>query len=256
VRVAVVGTVALCAALAGGRLRHRGPDPAPSGIAPPAGAEVRYSVAWSWEGATWNDAHHSYSFRSDRGYTVRLEAGYLGTASFELVPCQVNTAPAPPVQRAFLDLLLPAAAYANHGYAHDASLVQAPAVESLLRSGAYEFGVGHTSGVRYCQLHELLVPLDQQAEDGFHLDHWSAFIRGAWTLPNGGEEHAFAAHVNLRGGALVDLPEPHGAGPFAVRVTRSAVHAFDGVTLEKLSSSELAYAFLRGLTKGTRAAWE
>jgi hypothetical protein len=98
--------------------------------------------------------------------------------------------------------------------------------------------------------------LDQLSDDGFHLDHWSAFVRGSYKPPKGGAEQPFEAHINLRGGALVDLHAIPGAaadGQTSVVVTRSPVRAFDGVTFEKLSPSELAYAFMRGLTKGTRA---
>lgn len=256
VRAGTLLCVTALAFVAGGRLRHRAPRGTGPGLNLAAGEVVSYSLAWSWDGATWDEARHSYVFKTDRGYVIRLEAGYLGTVSLELVPCH-PTAPAS-ASGALLDLLAPAAAYANHGYIHDSTLVQAPVVETIVSKEVRPFGAGQGSPKSYCQLHELLAPLDQLSPDGFHLDHWSAFVRGGYVLPSGGEEKPFESHINLRGGALVDL---HQVGATAagnqtsVTVTRSPLHVFDGVALEKLTSSEIAYAFMRGLTKGTRAEY-
>jgi hypothetical protein len=218
------------------------------------GNAITYQIAWSWDGARWDEEHRSYVFSTDRGYAIRLTAAYLGTASLELVPCKTDPASSP--MKAAAEFFLPASAWANHGYIHDASLLEAPVVESAFSSEVRPFGTARSSGKTYCQLHELLVPLDQAAGDGFHLDRWSAFVRGSFTMPGSTEERAFESHANLRGGALVDLStstvSSSGQGS-VVRVTRSALHAFDGVAIEKLTSSELAYAFMRGLTKGTRA---
>ncbi|HEY2509224.1 MAG TPA: hypothetical protein VGI39_00075, partial [Polyangiaceae bacterium] len=199
-----------------------------------------------------------FTFRTDRGYEVALEEAQVGVASLELVPCKLTeAAPAAGGMGRALAWLSPAEAWANHGYVHDPSLVGTPAVDSPFLPGPRPFGTAQAPGRAYCRLHELLAPLDA-ASDGLRLDRASAQVRGSFTSP-GGETRRFEGRVGLRGGALVDLPggpRVAGGSPLTVTVVRAPARAFDGVALDALSPSETAYAFLRGLAKGTRAEVE
>jgi len=253
-------------------------DPGPGGeeggaahaLSVPREARVVYELSFSWDGARWDEGEKAHVFTTDRGYTVGLYAGYVSTASVELVPCregangeQGRLGHALGAARRFLG---PALAFANHAYNHDGTLVGGPVVESISREAARELGVGVSAGKRYCRLHVLAAPVEMASDDGFHMNRWSAYVRGFYQGPGSGERHAFDAHVNLRGGALVDLREGERLTEPAVAadgkraaakvvVKRSPARAFDGVRFEKLTPSEVAYAFLRGLGKATEASY-
>jgi hypothetical protein len=123
------------------------------------------------------------------------------------------------------------------------------------RERARDFGAATAGDKAYCRVHELLATVDARADDGFAMDRTSAYVRGDFTAP-GGAMTRFEGRVGLRGGALVELgdgPRPEGGKGIVVTVVRAPARAFDGVKLEGMTPSEVAYAFLRGLAKGTRA---
>lgn len=225
------------------------PSPAGEGLALAAGAAVDYHLAWSWDGARREgDAH---VFTTDLGYTVGITAGEVGSASLELVPCAPRAEPRPR-QAAWtpsLAWLQPRSVSAAHAELADDSRVEAPTLESL--AGAdMAFGTGVASGRTYCGLHYLIAPVIGEQSRA------SAAIRGWYILPGGIARVPFDAAVTVRGGAVRDLEVPALVDDQGVRVVlrRYPARALDGAALERLTSRELAYAFLRGLGREARVS--
>ncbi|MEZ4381213.1 MAG: hypothetical protein R3A79_07680 [Nannocystaceae bacterium] len=218
-------------------------------------AIVAYVLEWSWEGAAREE--DAWVVVSDLGYTIGVEAAYVGTALVELVPCE-DAAGADAGAGASAALALPEpAAQAAHSGTSDPSAAVGELVEAVHAAPSSVFGAGLASGDAYCGLHLLASPLDAAAADGARLDGESLRLRGWWSAPDDPARHALDASVNLPRGSVRALARlgarPPGdalAGVAAVfTVTRYPALAFDGVDLAALSDAELAYEVLANLVQ-------
>lgn len=213
-------------------------EPAAIEWQPPAGTSLRYVSQWDWTGAE-QATTGEWVFETDLGVRVGIELGYLATATLMLVPCEDDEAEAD-------DSSLRA-----HSTVSDSSLLIGPFVESFTDDPLErELGISEASGATYCALHWLAAPVEQAASDGFMLDQTSVEVHG-WYEGASGERHTFAATVPLSAGGLrplhaLDLERTTG-DPSTIRLIRRPARALDGVEIEALSPSELAFELVQGL---------
>lgn len=202
------------------------------------GGTVRYSLAWDWETVERTD--HGWRFETDLRYQVHLTEAWVNSYSIELLPCD-DQAMVPPSWWI-------GAAYADHSYEGDSSRVEGPYLETFgdpLRA----IGFGAASGWAYCKLAYLIAPTEAEG-DTQAID--AVWLKGSYTPP-GGEETPFEASVALAGGASVQLPPAPADVPLGVHyiVTRYPARAFDGLRLEELVATEIAWEVLANLSEMT-----
>jgi len=256
------GRTSALAALALAALAACGPPPAlpdPSSPAAPlrlaAGTPVAYVLDWSWDDATRDgDAH---VFTTDRGYTVTLATAYLATGRAELVPCsEARSSLAGAVSS-----LLVSTAHAAHARVGDTSAVSAPVVEPVHDARPHLLGRAFASGLDYCSVHLLGVPVAAAAADGFALTRESLVLTGHWTAPGSPERHPLHASINLQDGSLRPLSGwttfPTELAPasasVAIVLTRHPTRAFNNLDLARLGPTDLAFAVLGNLLQSTEA---
>ena len=245
-------------------------EPLPPHLETVNGARLAYLLSWDWEGATPDD-DGVMVFETDLGYTVGLEAGYVGSGQLELVPCAGGTWVAPPEPepwwRPVLDWLGPRKAWADHPVVTDVSRVQADLVESVYDEGSREYGVAEVEGSTYCDLHYLITPMEATSDDGFQMQRWSAYVRGWYIAPGAAERAPFEATINIRGGAIPTLTPSEALPdtwldasgmPLGARVllTRFPARSFHGIALDEVADVDLAYEFLLNIGRTSRAEFQ
>jgi hypothetical protein len=215
------------------------------------GAGVTYELAWDWTGASVDERTGARSWTTRLGYALTVEQLYVATTSLALVPCEEVA-----LRRGGLGVLSPREARADHAYAYDTTLVTA-ALAQLTSDGALAvFGRGVSPGQSYCQLHAISGPVAAEAQDGFRLQGWSAYLRGSYRQGSGAPV-AFEGFVGLAQGTLRPLRgkgEPSPGADVRILLTRHPVEALDTLDFAALSPTELAFEALGRL--GTTATVE
>lgn len=237
------------------------PTPVTQRFQPPQGAVLTYELRWSWEGAVWSQADNAYIWRAPSGREVALEAGYVGLAAMQLVPCDASKE-ATKMGR-WWPLTLGRLAYADHAFTNDSSTASRLLVEIMIAGGAslpqVAYGEGKASGGDYCQLHVLYGPLQQEAVDGFLLSRSSLFLRGWMRNSQAATKQPFASNLHLSIGGITALVVPldkEAAGRTIV-LTRFPAKAIAAVDASKdigsLSPLDFNYQFLLKLAQTTKA---
>jgi hypothetical protein len=214
-------------------------DPDPIEWQPDAGSLMRYVSTWDWSDAERAETGE-WIFETDLGTRVGLDLGYLTTSTMMLVPC-TDTGEAETTS------------LRSHTTISDDSLLTGPWIEAFAEHPEdIQYGFATASGERYCSLHWLSATSEELGA--------SIEIQG-WFEHEDGDREPFTATVPLANGALRplyfeqsdDSIEPPLAGA-TVRLTRYPARALDGVAIEALTPSELAFEFLQGLAR-TSEVW-
>lgn len=191
---------------------------APDSEAPPAGtSRVSYALDWDRSGLNLEDG--AWSVTTDRGFTVRIEAGWLVSYALYLDPCPVAS-------RGVI-----AEAVAGHSAVSDPSTLVAARVEDLTTFEAVDLGSVDFPAASYCDAIYLIARADSRAAPlppGEDLDGLSLVLRGAYTAP-GGEPVPFDWETSIAHGASVPLDAPGTA--LRVEAVRAPAHWFDGIEL-------------------------
>jgi hypothetical protein len=240
-----------------------------------SGSQMDYRLAWSWEGAVWQEQDQAYLFATDLGYSIGVQAMYMGSGIIELVPCSQNSEASNTTPTSLTDRLWnnvrpvmgTRSAWANHAYNNDESILSQAIVENSFSQSFKEFGIATASGSSYCKAHILTAPLNQTSEDDFWMKRWSFYWRGWYQLP--GEEQRTEVEVatNLGTGALHDLTAETGTEIAIKTATGESLDAvltfrrypalsLDGVAIEQLSNSELAFAMQQGIGHHTIVSYQ
>jgi hypothetical protein len=206
-------------------------EPEPIDWQPEAGSLMRYVSTWDWSGAERAETGE-WVFETDLGVRVGIDLGYLTTSTMMLVPCTD---------------------FRSHTTISDDSLLAGPWIEPFAEQPEQlQYGFATASGERYCSLHWLAATSEELGA--------SIEIHG-WFEHEDGERETFAATVSLANGglrplyssAMQDMDTLPAAGG-TVRLVRQPARALDGVDIETLTPSELAFEFLQGLAR-TSAVW-
>jgi hypothetical protein len=208
-------------------LDEPGSDAEPESVEwqPDAGTLMRYVSSWDWSGAQQAPTGE-WVFETDSGVRVGIELGYLTTSTMMLVPCSSD--------------------FRSHTTISDDSLLTGPWIEAFAEdNGELQYGFATASGERYCSLHWLAATSEELGA--------SIEIHGWFELEDG-ERERFSAIVPLANGGLrplytVELPTSNGG---TVRLVRRPALALDGVDIEALTPSELAFEFLQGLARSSQ----
>jgi hypothetical protein len=215
---------------------------APEGVEwqPALADSLVYVSDWDWSGAERIDG--AWVFETDLGLRVGLELGYVASASLMLVACS--------------EAEQGEESFRSHSASEDDSLLTGPWVEGFADPQVREYGSAAASGERYCALHWLAAASDAAADDGHALASDSVEVAG-WYEASDGVRRSFSASVSLANGVLRSLysdalPEP--GSDAIVRLVRYPARALDGVDIESLTASELAFEFLQGLGR-TSEVW-
>jgi hypothetical protein len=211
-------------------------DPEPVEWQPAAGSLMRYVSTWDWSGAQRADTGE-WIFETDLGTRVGIDLGYLTTSTMMLVPCtEAETGEDQSTD------------FRSHSTISDDSLLTGPWIEAFAEHPEdLQYGFATASGERYCSLHWLAATSEELGA--------SIEIRG-WFEQEHDERVPFTATVPLANGGLrplhfaatddtSELPRSSGT----VRLTRHPARALDGVDIEALTPSELAFEFLQGLAR-------
>lgn len=225
---------------------------------------IAYLLRWNWKSATWSNTDKAYVFQNDLGYTIGLEEGYVGTTAMQMVAC--NSGADEFQKMGWLRLLRTMdwgvrAAYADHAFTDDSSIVSEQRVEIIHQTQVVLFGRGPASGKEYCKVHVLYTPLTQEAPNGVRVKRSSAVLRGWYKSPGTSQKVKIDGFTPLTGGTLVMLSGPDSIpntpsrynAAVTVTLVRDAVKAFQGIHFKKLSSLEYSYKFLQQLSLGTTA---
>jgi hypothetical protein len=189
---------------------------------PEAGSLMRYVSSWDWSGAE-QATTGEWVFTTDLGVRVGIELGELATSTMMLVPCDD---------------------FRSHSTISDDSLLTGPWIEDFAAADELQYGFATASGETYCSLHWLAAASEELGG--------SIEIHGWYELDDG-ERETFAASVSLANGGLRPLYIEDGdelpKTDATVRLVRRPARALDGVDVETLTASELAFEFLQGLAR-------
>ena len=197
---------------------------------PQADSLMRYVSSWDWSGAERAETGE-WMFETDLGVRVGIELGDITTSSLMLVPCsEANESESD---------------FRSHTTISDDSLLAGPWVESFAEADEKQYGFATASGERYCSLHWLAATSEELGA--------SIEIHGWYELADG-ERESFSASVTLANGGLRPLylsadADELPAADATVRLVRRPALALDGVEIETLTASELAFEFLQGLAR-------
>jgi hypothetical protein len=205
------------------------------------GAGVTYELAWDWTGASVDEPTGARSWTTRLGYALTVERLYIATTSLALVPCGEVAS-----RGRGLGLFSPREARADHAYAYDTTLVTTALAQLASDGAAAVFGRGVSPGQTYCQLHAISGPVAAEAQDGFRLQGWSAYLRGSYRQGDGAPV-AFEGFVGLAQGTLRPLRvnvDPSRGTDVRILLTRRPVEALDTLDFAALSPAELAFEAL------------
>ncbi len=222
--------------------------PAATAVEIPALAPITYELAVDWSGARLEGG--ARVFETDLGYTVGIERLVVGVGVLELVPCPVVTEE--PSSTALWQLLGPSSALADHGWDADASRATVDAAELLTDDAIGYAGPATSAGATYCDLFWTIAPVEDTAFDSVG-GRAAIAIDGWFVAPGESERQPLTASVALGEGAVVPVSGPWTDGG-RVRLTRSPARSFDGLELDALSSSELAFEVIQQLGNTSTAA--
>lgn len=200
---------------------------------PEADTLMRYVSAWDWTGAEQAETGE-WVFVTDLGTRVGIDLGYLTTSTMMLVPCTATGEDQ-------------ATSFRSHTTIADDSLLTGPWIEAFAEyPDERQYGFATASGERYCSLHWLAATSEELG---------ASIEIGGWFEHEDGEREPFTATVTLANGGLrplytTDLPPSSGT----VRLVRQPARALDGVDIDALTPSELAFEFLQGLAR-TSQVW-
>jgi hypothetical protein len=201
-------------------------QPEPIAWQPEAGSLMRYVSSWDWSGAERAETGE-WVFETDLGVRVGIELGYLTTSTMMLVPCSDTD-------------------FRSHATISDDSLLTGPWIEPFAEyPEPLEYGFATASGEPYCSLHWLAATSEELGA--------SVEIHG-WFEREDGERETFDATVSLANGGLRPLVSLDPGVGQTVRLQRRPARALDGVDIETLTPSELAFEFLQGLAR-TSEVW-
>jgi hypothetical protein len=211
--------------------------PEPIEWQPEAGSLMRYVSSWDWSGAEQAQTGE-WIFETDLGTRVGLDLGYLTTSTMMLVPCTGEDA---------------ATVFRSHTTISDDSLLTGPWIEPFAEHPEQlQYGFATASGQRYCSLHWLAATSEELGA--------SIEIEG-WFEHEDGEREPFTATVSLANGGLrplyfeqTDDTNELPTTSATVRLLRQPARALDGVDIDTLTPSELAFEFLQGLAR-TSEVW-
>jgi hypothetical protein len=192
---------------------------------------MRYVSAWDWSGAERAETGE-WVFETDLGVRVGIVLGDITTSTMMLVPCSEADESE-------------ASGFRSHTTISDDSLLTGPWVESFGDADERQYGFATASGERYCSLHWLAATSEELGS--------SIEIHG-WYETEDGQRETFSASVTLANGGLRPLylsadTEELPLADATIRLVRRPALALDGVEIETLTASELAFEFLQGLAR-------
>lgn len=223
------------------------PDPSRTGL---HAAHVTYTQRWNREGTTPAISPPSaFLVKSNLGYEVRVDRGFLVDTSATLVDCLGAGGDVweKSARRSMLDALrFEGVAYAGHTQTNDASMVARASVSDLTTAnGDTLFGESHFAETRYCRFHFLVAggaPPSAYTATFPDLDTSRAnlYVRGAWRPSGESEFRPFELRSKSADAVLVDLPEliegPMNGTHVAVVIERRLGAMFDDLELSTMLS--------------------
>jgi hypothetical protein len=227
---------------------------------------VRFLQTWESAGILRAEARGAFMVRTNLGYEVRVDKGFLVDTSASLVDCE---GPGGDVwekatRRSSFGLgsLFEGVAYAGHLQAPDPSNVAHPTVTDFVSvQGQTTFGESRFPEARYCHVHFLVAggagPSAYTATfPDVDTTRTTLYVRGAWRKGEG-TWNSLELRSKSADGVLLDLP-PLVDGPMkgtdvTVTIARRLATMFDDIELALESRSEvLAKSVLRNLDRKAR----
>jgi hypothetical protein len=211
-----------------------------------ASGQVRYELAWDTRGTTNN------TWKTNLGYTVKLERGFVVSYGVQLMSC--------PHTHSWLESLFSAvqssqSALAGHGSSQDPAALEIKQLESLTQPKNSSFAAVTVHEPNYCQGFYVVAKAQGQ------LSGKSLSLRGTVTKNNKTtpfvleSEHAFGdLHPLVQAGKTVHLAL--GADPIQVRYVRRLAGLFDDLEFASGTAFEHGMTVLRNLHKNTKIVVE
>ncbi|KIG16654.1 hypothetical protein DB30_04273 [Enhygromyxa salina] len=237
----------------------------------PASSLAPASVRWvlEWERAL----EPGWSSVNDRGYTITVEAGWIGNWGATLIPCTEDdeqAADARQPETSELGLASPWLPARGHSSGvDDLSAEVFDLVESLTDPSGPPRAALELEGTRYCGAHYLLAPISEFSEGveqaataleqlapELELEGASALILGTWTHTSGAAG-SFVFRADQAYGKILELEIDAEVGQLDgvgvdLHVRRPPDGMFDGVDFELDPADEAAWTVLGNLARGTR----
>jgi hypothetical protein len=208
--------------------------------------QVQYQLAWDTSGV------QNSVWKTNLGYTVRLEQGFLVSYGVQLMAC--------PHSHSWLETLLSGlgnsqTALAGHPSAQDPAAQEIKQLESLTVPKSSSFAPSMVHEPNYCQGFYVVSKTVKQ------LDSKSLFLRG--TYEKNGKTKAFTIESDTAFGDLHPLVQAQktvhvtiGAAPIRITFLRRLSGLFDNLEFESGTALERSLTVLRNLHKNTRVLVE
>ncbi len=213
---------------------------------------ILYRLGWSGAPDSWKNHR---TIVNDLGYELVFEEAFLGTYSYQLVPC--------PEETGWLDrFTLIGKAWAGHDSGpEDPSAYLAGYVEEIGAAQPVDVAqVMLESGV-YCQAHYLAAETPETApnlpSDVLMVSH-TVHLKGVWSAPWKESTSVFQVRSDLANGMLLDLLDESGesvrvdlsTSNVAVTLWRDLGGLFDGMDMDVMEEEALAKVFLLNVVNG------
>lgn len=211
---------------------------------------VVFSLEWDLTGTERSADGAALVVRTDLGYRVWLQRGFLASHPLDLVEC---AEPVPPLARLAAGaaaLLAPAPAWAGHVLSLNPSAFRPATVESLPAAAPTTSTRVLVAGRRYCELNYLVARADAGASglpDDLAMTGKSLYLEGMFAAP-GASPEPFTIATSVTAGRRFALRRPGDAtGDAVVHVRRRMASLFDGVDFVRQPRSEWPHHILANL---------
>ncbi len=216
----------------------------------PALGAVLYEMDWTTTGIRRSPEGRGWRVRTDRGFEVELEAGWIVIRSIEMTACDHETAPsASPLVRLLEVLSLPEA-LAGHTGIRDPSASPVPVVADLARLEPVRITVLDVFARQYCRLH-LLVARTGPGAVGLPpsepMLRVSLVLKGRSWAARDPQLRPFDVRTSLANGRLFELKPPleHDRDrQTVVRLEADPRRLFDGIDFAGVTAPEIARGVL------------
>lgn len=211
-------------------------------------SSATYTLAWSEpDDGVRPRPDGGWTFTTDQGFVVELEAAVLVSYATWLTPC--------PERRSglFVPFWMGSTAMAGHSLLTNPTASRFPVVEDLTKPASETvLPTVHFDAATYCQAGTLLARGDQHTRPADHgMDGATLRLRGRWTRADE-PPRPFDITTPIAHSGTTELTGD-GAGPHLhLRVERTLTGLFDGIDLENTVDARIARGVLANLMDHTR----
>ncbi len=227
-----------------------------------AGCEVRedltpgavlYEIDWTKTGIRRSPEGRGWRARTDRGFEVELEAGWLVIRSIEMTACDHKMPPSTSPLVGLLDMLSPLEALAGHTGIRDPSASPVPVVADLARLSPLKIQVVDVPRRQYCRLHLLVArtgPGTVGLPRGEPMLRLSLVLHGQSRAAGDPQGRPFEVRTSLANGRLFDFERPiehERDRQTVVRLEADPGRLFAGIDVARAAAPEIARSVLTNL---------